>query len=448
MGCFREIAPVLGATLGSVLLPGLGTALGSSIGGLSTIGGALGGLAGGAATGASGSGLLFDALGGGIAPNAGDIFNGISGGVSDLYNGSALQSGLSDIGSSLGNSISDLFDPSSTGSGLTSDFASGLGGAPTLDPTIDAARSSVGAAASTPSVSSIGATPGTGLGAVGGGSSGGFFNAPDTAIGSFDQSFDPSSVIGNGPDISGQLSAGLEPNVGASGFDLSSTGGSKVAPGLASLFGGGSTGGGSSQLLNGLLRSGVAGLLNNPNNKGFDAQINAGNQIQSDYQPFLNSGIQANNTLSDLYGLNGQDAGAQAAARADFANTPGYQFTLGQGVAAQDASAAAKGNILSGNQQKALTDYGQGVASTGFNQYIQNLQNQAAQGQAAAGGVATGQSGVANAQAGKSGASANNQNTSLAGILTALFPQNGISFGNGGANFTSGNQGILQSLFG
>ena len=42
---------------------------------------------------------------------------------------------------------------------------------------------------------------------------------------------------------------------------------------------------------------------------------------------------------------------------------PGYQFRMDQGIEALDKSAAARGRLLSGAQQKALTDYGQGMGS-------------------------------------------------------------------------------------
>lgn len=412
----------------SFIAPGIGTALGSSLsaGALGAIGGGLGGFAGSAINGGS---FGQDLLGGATGAAGGYFSNG--GSLSSLFpeTSAAISSGLSDAGNSISNGFSSLFDiPSSTGSGLSGDFSAGFGGAPTLDSGVDAARSALGDTSAIPSASSLGATPGTGLGATGGGSSGGFFSAP--AGNSITDQFSRGILD---PDASSAIGSGLSD--GADGFTSTlSTGGSNVATAAS--------GGNNYQLYNNLLRGGLGSLLDNTNSKGYDAQINAGNQIQGDYQPFLNSGTQANNALTDLYGLNGQDAGAQAAAQANFQNTPGYQFALGQGVAAQDASAAARGNILSGNQQKALTDYGQGLANTTYNQYVQNLQNQVGKGVDAAGGVGTGQTAVANAQMGKSGAAANNQNQTLAGILSALFPQNGS--GGGG----SGYQGILQQMFG
>lgn len=61
---------------------------------------------------------------------------------------------------------------------------------------------------------------------------------------------------------------------------------------------------------------------------------------------------------------------AQAAA------TPGYQFELGQGEQAIDASAAAQGGLLSGGTAKALDQYSQGLASTDYQQAYNNALTQ------------------------------------------------------------------------
>lgn len=71
-----------------------------------------------------------------------------------------------------------------------------------------------------------------------------------------------------------------------------------------------------------------------------------------------NYGQRANNRLADLSGINGvQNIGKQLTA------DPGYQFRMQQGVNALDRSAAARGTLQSGAQMKALTQYGQGLAS-------------------------------------------------------------------------------------
>jgi hypothetical protein len=74
--------------------------------------------------------------------------------------------------------------------------------------------------------------------------------------------------------------------------------------------------------------------------------------------PYANHGAAATDRMSALSGLNGADALTSA-----LQQDPGYQFRMGQGVNALDRSAASRGMLQSGAQQKALTQYGQGLAS-------------------------------------------------------------------------------------
>ncbi len=60
----------------------------------------------------------------------------------------------------------------------------------------------------------------------------------------------------------------------------------------------------------------------------------------------------------------------------DFQADPSYAWRLGQGVKAQDQSAAAKGTLLSGAQQQALTDYGQNSASQEYANWYNRLMGQ------------------------------------------------------------------------
>jgi hypothetical protein len=47
----------------------------------------------------------------------------------------------------------------------------------------------------------------------------------------------------------------------------------------------------------------------------------------------------------------------------DVTQDPGYKFRMEQGIEALDKSAASRGRLLSGAQQKGLTEYGQGMGS-------------------------------------------------------------------------------------
>lgn len=67
----------------------------------------------------------------------------------------------------------------------------------------------------------------------------------------------------------------------------------------------------------------------------------------------LYEGVKSGQYLPDEFKFTGMD----------LYKDPGYQFRMEQGVEALDKSAAARGLLLSGAQQKALTDYGQNMGS-------------------------------------------------------------------------------------
>lgn len=112
---------------------------------------------------------------------------------------------------------------------------------------------------------------------------------------------------------------------------------------------------------------------------------------QGQLQPYINTGQNALYSLSSLYGLgngpNGQGSGATAAYN-NFTQTPSYQFPLQQGELAANRGLAATGLSGSGAQAKALTQYGQGYASSNFNSYIGQLANLAGLGQQSITGLA------------------------------------------------------------
>lgn len=60
---------------------------------------------------------------------------------------------------------------------------------------------------------------------------------------------------------------------------------------------------------------------------------------------------------------------------ADLQATPGYQFQLEQGLQGVNNSAAARGGLLSGANMKAINDYAQGQASTGYQNAWDRAQN-------------------------------------------------------------------------
>ena len=108
------------------------------------------------------------------------------------------------------------------------------------------------------------------------------------------------------------------------------------------------------------------------------AQFAAMQQQRDDLQPWRQTGEAANNKLAAMLGLNGQTS--------DFTTDPSYQFRLAEGQKAVDNSAAARGSTLSGAALKALTKYGQGMASTEYQNSFNRLSGVSGQGQSAAAG--------------------------------------------------------------
>lgn len=130
--------------------------------------------------------------------------------------------------------------------------------------------------------------------------------------------------------------------------------------------------------------------------------------------PFIQSGQGANSLLSSFYGLGGDPALGQGAL-ARFQQSPDYQFALRGGSEALDNSAAAKGGVLGGNQIRAQTEYGSGLATQNLQGYLGNLFKMSGQGAQSAGYL--GQIGTGTGA--QVGASANNVGNSLMAAGTA-----------------------------
>lgn len=110
-------------------------------------------------------------------------------------------------------------------------------------------------------------------------------------------------------------------------------------------------------------------------------------QTQANADPFIKGGQGANNLLQSFYGIGGDPALGQSAL-ARFQQSPDYQFALKGGTEALDNSAAAKGGMIGGNQARALTEYGSGLATQNLQGYLGRLFGMSGQGITAAGTVA------------------------------------------------------------
>lgn len=174
-------------------------------------------------------------------------------------------------------------------------------------------------------------------------------------------------------------------------------------------------------------------------NNALQYQMATDAQNRADFAPFRGLGTNAVNMLGKFYGPNGPQQGWQ-----DFLNSPDYQFRFDQGRKALENSAAAKGNLLSGNFAKGITDYGQGMASTEFSNYMNRLLGQAQLGAGSAANAANN----ASAMAGQIGQGYGNQGQAQAsgyvgaanalsgGVQNYLFNNalNRSSYGSGGGS--------------
>jgi len=114
-------------------------------------------------------------------------------------------------------------------------------------------------------------------------------------------------------------------------------------------------------------------------------------------KPFYDAGVAGQNRLVTLLGLGG-DPNAEgygslmkSFSMDDFRADPGYNFRMKEGLKSLDATAAARGGLISGNALRAAQQYGQDLGSqeymNAYNRYQTNraniidpLQKQAGQG--------------------------------------------------------------------
>lgn len=104
---------------------------------------------------------------------------------------------------------------------------------------------------------------------------------------------------------------------------------------------------------------------------GIDFQTNEWQQQQKAEQPYQDLGRTSANAYSEL--LNNPFT---APTLEEAKQTPGYQFNLESGTQAINENAAATGNLMSGNTGVALTKYGQGLATTTYQQAYENALRQ------------------------------------------------------------------------
>lgn len=92
---------------------------------------------------------------------------------------------------------------------------------------------------------------------------------------------------------------------------------------------------------------------------------------RSDLAPWRQAGQEALGAYSGMITGDGPDT---AAMYEGLRNYPGYQFALEEGRGAIEQSAAGRGTLQSGQTMKDLTRYGQGLATSNFENYMNRLQ--------------------------------------------------------------------------
>lgn len=116
-------------------------------------------------------------------------------------------------------------------------------------------------------------------------------------------------------------------------------------------------------------------------NRATAAQQDALAQQMELQKPFTTAGTTAVNQLSKMTQPGGEATKAFTYAPFSYNQytDPGTQFRIQQGLNAMNATAAARGGLISGNALKAGQDYGQAQGSqeygAAFNRYLQNYAN-------------------------------------------------------------------------
>lgn len=164
------------------------------------------------------------------------------------------------------------------------------------------------------------------------------------------------------------------------------------------------------------------------------AQQIAASNANRDYQynlnsPVINRGLDADSRIAALLNLGGDTAAAQQGFDA-YRGSTGYDFRVGQGTGAINSNAYARGMGNSGATLKALTSFGQNIASDEFGRYIGQL-----------GGVSAG---GANARSLVAGIGQNNVNTQNMASQNLATVQGNAAIANGN-NFSNALGQLVQA---
>ena len=184
---------------------------------------------------------------------------------------------------------------------------------------------------------------------------------------------------------------------------------------------------------------GGAALQSNAARKAAKTQAAAAREgyelARGNLEPFMAPGRGAVASLAELYGIN-PETGERGqpmpeGALEAFRRSPDYEFARTEGLRGVETSNAARGMLRSGNNLRALTEFGQGLATQTFGNYRGALERLAAMGQNSAGALA----------------GAGQQSANMAGAATAS-GQVGSANAWGGALGNIGNYAMTNHFMG
>jgi hypothetical protein len=125
----------------------------------------------------------------------------------------------------------------------------------------------------------------------------------------------------------------------------------------------------------------AAEALASAENRAMDLEQANLTQTTQNLQPYMTAGTNALTGIQQMLGIGGPGLGTPNYNL--FTSSPGYQFALNQGNQNIQNSAVAGGG-MTGNTLKALQQFGQQQAGTGFQQFLGNLGSLSQSGQTAA----------------------------------------------------------------
>ena len=144
----------------------------------------------------------------------------------------------------------------------------------------------------------------------------------------------------------------------------------------AAVAGGAIVGGVASSAIGGSAAKSAAGTQADAANNAAQLQWQQFQQLQQNQQPYMQLGQNSIGGLQSQLGKLGGMNFSFNPTEAQLEQTPGYQFTLQQGLKGVDNAASAKGLNLSGAQMKGIGQYTTGLADQTYQQQYQNaLQN-------------------------------------------------------------------------